>query len=456
MDAGVGRRAVSGSAEAAERGSLRDAMRVWAHVSAAGIGGPALQIATMHRLLVEGRQWISEQRFYHALSYCIALPGPETQQLAVYVGWLANRTIGGIIAGAFFILPGAVCMMALTVAYVTGASSQFGQAVFVGVKPAILAIMIEAIIRFGRSVLLSKLMVGVAALAFAAAFLKFSFPLIVLGAALIGAGAELTDLPSTMRELAADQRQKELPAHTRPNIAHLIRSLSIWLTIWLAPLIALLAAFGPNNIFTQIGFVFSKVALMAVGGDGAVLSYATQQVVDAYHWVSPTEMQEGIAMGEMVPGTIMIVSQFLGFLAAYRDPGTLPPLVAGGLGGLLAVWMTFAPCFLFIMVAAPFIDGLRSSALLNSTLHSVTAAAVGMLVNLTVWFGIRTLFHSIDQVQPFGFSFELPNVATLDPWALALFAAAAIAVLRFRISAAVTLLTSSAVGILLLTGGFTH
>jgi chromate transporter len=435
-----------------DRASMSEALRIWAHVSAAGIGGPALQIATMHRLLVEGKHWITESRFYHALSYCIALPGPETQQLAVYVGWLAHRTIGGVMAGVLFIVPGAICMMALTVAYVTGASSQIGQAVFLGVKPAILAVMIEAILRFGRSVLHSRLMVGVAALAFAAAFVKFPFPIIVLGAALIGLGAELADLPSTMRNIAADAMHA-LPDHTRPNVARAARTLALWLAVWLTPLIALAVILGPQNIYTQIAFVFGKVAVMAVGGDGAVLSYAAQQAVDAYHWVSPTEMQEGIAMGEMVPGTIMIVTQFLGFITAYRDPGSLPPLIAGGLGGLLATWMTFVPCFLFIMVAAPFIDGLRSSPLLNSTLHSITAAAVGMLVNLTVWFGIRTIFHNIDQVSYAGLAFDLPEVTSLDVWALALFAAAAIAVLRFKVSAAITLLTFSVIGIALATFG---
>ena len=443
----------SGSIAATSLGSIGEALRIWLHISVAGIGGPALQIATMHRLLVEEKQWITEKRFYHALSYCIALPGPETQQLAVYVGWLAHRTIGGIIAGALFIVPGALCMAALSAAYVTGASSQFGQAVFIGVKPAILAVMIQAIVRFGQSVLLSKLMLGVAALAFAAAFVKFPFPVIVLGAALIGAGAELANLPSTMRELAADAKARTLPAQARPKAIRAVGTLAFWLALWLTPLIALAAIFGTHNIYTQIAFVFGKVAVMAIGGDGAVLSYATQQAVDAYHWVSPTEMQEGIAMGEMVPGTIMIVTQFLGFLTAYRDPGTLPPLVAGGLGGLLATWMTFTPCFLFIMVAAPFIEGLRSSALLNSTLHSVTAAAVGMLANLTAWFGIRTMFHSIDQVDYAGLAFDLPHVASFDLWALALFIAAALAVLRFKFSAAVTLVTFSAIGIVLTASG---
>jgi chromate transporter len=438
---------------AADRSSLSDAVRIWAQVSFAGIGGPALQIATMHRLLVEGRQWISDKRFYHALNYCIALPGPETQQLAVYVGWLAHRTVGGIVAGALFILPGALCMMALSVAYVTGADSQIGQAVFLGVKPAILAVMTEAIIRFGRHVLHSKLMVAVAVLAFVAAFIKLPFPVIVLGAAFVGLCAEIANVPSSMRNQTIDPAPQQLADHTRPNLSHFIRSLAAWLLLWLAPFIALLAIFGPHNVFTQISFVSGKVALMAIGGDAAVISYAAQQAVDAYHWVSPAEMQEGIAMGEMVPGTIMIVTQFLGFVTAYRDPGALPPLVAGALGGLLATWMTFTPCFLIILVIAPFIEGLRSSTLLNSTLYSVTAAAVGMLVNLTVWFGIRTMFHQINQIQYAGLAFDAPNVATLDAWTLALFIAAAIAVLRYKVSAALTLITSSAVGMVLVASG---
>jgi chromate transporter len=455
MDVTASMSAQKGSVAEPDRASLGDAVRIWAHVSAAGIGGPALQITTMHRLVVEGRQWISEKRFYHALSYCIALPGPETQQLAVYVGWLANRTIGGIIAGALFILPGAFCMMVLSIGYVTGAESQIGQAVILGVKPAILAVMTEAILRFGWHVLRGRLMVAIAALAFMAAFLKIAFPVIVLGAALIGLCAELAGVSSSMREEASDHKQQELSGHAPPGVLNFVRSLTMWFVLWLAPMIALFAIFGPQNVYTQISFVFGKVAVMAIGGDFAVVVYAAQQAVDSYRWVSSSEMQDAIAMGEMVPGTIMIVTQFLGFITAYRDPGTLPPLFAGALGGLLATWMTFAPCFLMILVVAPYIEGLRGRTFLNGALRSVTAAAVGMLVSLSVWFAIRTMFHHIEQVHYAGLTFDMPDVATLDPWALGLFIAAAIAMLRFKFSAAVTLITSSAVGMILLAVGLT-
>jgi chromate transporter len=439
------------------RPSLRDVLRVWTRVSIAGIGGPALQITTMHRLAVQKRRWISEDRFFHALSYCIALPGPETQQLAIYIGWLSHRMIGGIIAGGLFILPGVICMMALCFGFVTGADSQFGQAIFLGVKPAILAIMTEAILRFGRAVLLTRPMVAIAALAFVAAFFKVAFPIIVFVAAALGLCAVLAGLPvferaapATAESLPVAFHDEMLPDHTQPTTARFLRSLITWLAIWLAPVILLLAILGPASVYNQISLLFSKVALMAIGGDYAVIAYAAQQVVDSYHWVSAREMQEGIALGEMVPGTIMIVTQFLGFLTAYRQPGLLPPLIAGTVGGLLATWMTFAPCFLWIFVIAPFIEGLRDNAFLNGPLRAVTAAAVGMIVNLSVWFGIHTLFRDVDPVHLGWLTFDLPNFASLDLWALALFALAAVAVLRFRVSAVVTLLTSSALGLFLL------
>jgi chromate transporter len=445
------------------RGRLRDALRVWTHVSIAGIGGPALQIATMHRLLVNERRWISDERFFHALNYCIAMPGPETQQLAVYVGWLAHRTIGGIVAGGLFILPGVACMMALCFGYVEGATSQIGQAVFLGVKPAIFAIITEAVLRFGRHVLRGRWMVALAALAFVAAFFfKLSFLIIVFGAAVIGVAAGWARLPGFTRplphpvhDLGAGHEYEELPDHTRPSRARLVRSLALWLALWLAPVIALIAILGLQNVYTQIALLFSKIALMAFGGDFAVIAYAAQQIVDSHHWLSAREMQDGIALGEMVPGSIIIVTQFVGFLVAYRDPGALPPLVAGTLGGLLATWVTFMPCFLWIFVVAPFIEGLRDNAFLNAALRAVTAAAIGMIADLSAWFGIRTLFHNHEAVRLAWLTFDVPNPATLDPWALVLFVGAVIAVFRFKVSAAATLIASSAVGVTLFLLGLT-
>ncbi len=455
MDSIVGFEAGQGAATRLGRGSLRDALWTWAQVSAAGIGGSALQIATMHRLLVERKKWISEERFFHALAYCIAMPGPETQQLAIYIGWLAHRTIGGVIAGGLFVIPGVICMMALSYGYVTGAESQVGQAIFMGVKPAILAIMATAILRFGRHVLRGRAMAVVAGAGFIAAFVNIPFLIIVIAAAVVGLGAALAGLrgferrASAVGEAAASCAAEHRTDHTQPNLVQFIRSLAMWLALWLTPSIVLLAVLGTANIFTQISLVFSKVALMAIGGDYAVIAAAAQQVVEAHHWLSAREMQEGIAMGEMVPGTIMIVTQFLGFVAAYRDPGSLPPMLAGACGGLLAAWTTFAPCFLWILVIAPFIEGLRGNVLLNATLQSVTAAAVGMILNLSVWFGIRTVFQTIDQAHYAGLTFDWPSLSSLDPWALVLSIAAAIAMLRFNVGAIVTLCACSAVGLLL-------
>jgi len=460
MDAIV-RTSARGSAARPLGGSaLRDALAVWTQVSLAGIGGPAKQIATMHRLAVEERGWISEERFFHALSYCIALPGPETQQLAIYVGWLAHRTFGGIIAGGLFILPGALCMMALCFGYVMGADSQAGQAIFLGVRPAILAIMAEAIVRFGRHVLHGRLMLAFAALAFVAAFCKLPLPVIVFVPALLGACATLAGVPGLTRPTrtgidgaAADHMSEELPDRARGSLPQFVRYLVLWLLLWLAPALLLVAVLGLHNIYAQISLVFGKVALMAFGGDFAVVVYGAQQAIDSHHWLSAQEVQEGIAMGEIVPGTIMIVTQFLGFIAAYRDPGQLPPLLAGVFGGLLATWMTFVPCFLWILAVAPFIEGWRRNAVLNNALQAVTAAAVGVILNLTVWFGIRTLFHVVEPTRYGPLPFDLPNLASFDPWALMLFACAAIAVFRFRVSAAMTLFGSSvAGGVLLLLG----
>jgi chromate transporter len=458
MDAIVEKPLAAASAPA----SLCDAILTWARVSAAGIGGAGLQLATMHRLLVQEKRWISEDRFFHALSYCIALPGPETQQLAIYIGWLANRMIGGIIAGGLFILPGLICMMALSFGYVTGAESPIGQAIFLGVRPAILAIMIEAIFRFGSHVIHSKWMAALATAAFLGAFFKISFAIIIGTAALFGICAALANVSGLARptapsdDLAAAQEAVwELADHTRPSVSQFVRPLIFWLVLWLTPPIALVAIFGMQNIYTQIALLFGKVAVMAIGGDYAVVAYAAQQGVDAYHWVTNHEMQAGVAMGEMVPGTIMIVTEFLGFIAAYRHPGTLPPLLAAALGGLLATWMTFCPCFLWISLVAPFIEWLRRNAFLNASLQAVTAAAVGMILNLSAWFGIRTLFLHVRHMQLGFLHFDSPVFGSFDPWALVLFVCSAVAIFRFKIGAPTTLAVSCAVGITLYLFGVT-
>src|SRR5262249_55483146 len=289
-----------------------------------------------------------------------------------------------------------------------------------------------------------------------------SFLAIVCGAALIGIAAGLAglsgftrDLPAPIPGLAAGHPHDELPDHTRPSRAQLLRSLAIWLALWFVPVIALIAILGLDNIHTRIALLFSKIALMAFGGDFAVIAYAAQQVVGSHHWLTASEMQDGIALGEMVPGTIMIVTQFAGFLAAYRDPGILPPLLAGTLGGLIATWVTFMPCFLWIFGVAPFIEGLRGNAFLNAALRAVTAAAIGMIADLSAWFGIRTMFHDVTPVGHAWLAFDIPTVSSLNLWALVLFAAAAVAVFRFRVSAAVTLLASSAAGVALFLLGLT-
>ncbi len=427
-----------------DRAELRDALVVWAQISAAGIGGAALQLATMHRLLVQEKRWIAEDRFFHALSYCIALPGPETQQLSIYVGWLVHRVIGGVIAGGLFILPGMICMMALSFGYVSGGSSPLAHAISLGIRPAIIAVMLQAIIRFGRHVIHSRGLSG---------WPERRALLALLADAATAEARGRQDSPEHGWPYWPSPRSLPRSANVRPTLRQFVRSLTFWLMMWLAPPIALLVLVGPGSIYTQISLLFGKVALMAVGGDYAVIAYAAREVVASYHWLSAREVQEGIAMGEMVPGTIMIVTQFFGFMAAYRDPGTLSPLAAGTCGGLLATWMTFCPCFLFIMVVAPFIEGLRRNVLLNSALQAVTAGAVGMILNLSVWFGLRTLFTDVQQVHYWRLKFDLPEFASADLWALLLFVCAALAMLKFKVGTVQTLLASSAAGVLLVVSG---
>ncbi|MGH7248270.1 MAG: chromate transporter, partial [Pseudomonadota bacterium] len=250
-------------------------------------------------------------------------------------------------------------------------------------------------------------------------------------------------------EMIGSRDSQERPDHARPSMARFARSLAICLVLWLAPVVVLLAVVGPASVYTEISLLFSKVAVMAIGGDYAVVAYAAHEVVDAHHWITAHEMQEGIALGEMVPGTIMIVTQFLGFMAAYRDPGLLPPLLGAVLGGVLATWATFAPCFLLIFVVAPYIEGLRKNAFLDGPLRAVTAAAVGMIANLSVWFGIRALFGQVVPLHYGWFAVDMPNFATFDPRAMGLFVLAAVAMFRLRTSAAATLCACSAIGILL-------
>ncbi|HEY0526818.1 MAG TPA: chromate efflux transporter [Stellaceae bacterium] len=443
-----------------------EAMRVWLRVAALSFGGPAGQIAVMHRILVEERRWIGERRFLHALSYCMLLPGPEAQQLATYIGWLMHGWPGGVAAGGLFVLPGVVSIMALSVVYAAFGSVPAVAALFFGLKAAVLAIVLHAVHRVGGRALKNRAMIGIAAAAFVAIFFfRVPFPLIILTAAFVGAAAARAGSPSFRAGVgghggsraAADETKApllpddgELPEHARPTAARALRVAAVWLLLWLVPVAALAAALGTGDVFTDVGLFFSKMAVVTFGGAYAVLAYMAQQAVETYGWLRPGEMLDGLGMAETTPGPLIMVVQFVGFMAAFRAPGALPPMLAGALGGLLATWCTFVPCFLWIGLGAPWIERLRGNALLNGALAGITAAVVGVILNLAVWFALHTVFAASAPIRgPAGLSFEAPLPGSVDPWALALSLAAIVAIFRTKIGMIRTLAACSVAGIIL-------
>ncbi len=446
--------------------SFAEAFHVWLKIAALSFGGPAGQIAVMHRILVEEKRWISESRFLHALNYCMLLPGPEAQQLATYVGWLMHRTAGGLMAGGLFILPGIIAIMALSYVYAAFGSVPLFVALFFGLKAAVLAIVLEAVVRIGKRALKNNVMVALAAAAFVGIFFfNVPFPIIIFGAALIGFLGARAGAPAfqggpghgsgkTESSDADSLLGDEAPAHTRPNLRWALTIGAVFLALWLVPVILLIVTLGRGDVFSQIAIFFSKMAMVTFGGAYAVLAYVAQQAVENYGWLKPGEMLDGLGMAETTPGPLIMVLQFVGFMAAFRDPGSLSPMLAGTLGGLLATWVTFTPCFLWIFLGAPFIEVLRGNKALNGALSAITAAVVGVILNLAIWFAVHSIFRDTVPVRSYGFSFDAPVLASADLWALALSAAAIVAIFRFKAGMLWTLAACSAVGIALYLLGF--
>jgi chromate transporter len=441
--------------------SLGEAFRVWLRVAALSFGGPAGQIAVMHRILVEEKRWISESRFLHALNYCMLLPGPEAQQLATYVGWLMHRTLGGIMAGGLFILPGIVAIMGLSWIYALYGKIGIVAALFFGLKAAVLAIVLEAVVRIGKRALKNRILIGIAAAAFVAIFfLDAPFPLIILAAGLIGFFGGRAGLPQFQAGNHGNDAQdndnllgEHLPAHASPNMGRSVRVAAIWLTLWLVPVLALVLILGRDDVFSQIAIFFSKMAMVTFGGAYAVLAYVAQQAVETYGWLQPGEMLDGLGMAETTPGPLIMVLQFVGFMAAFREAGVLHPLLAGTLGGLLATWVTFAPCFLWIFLGAPYIEVLRGNRALSGALSAITAAVVGVILNLAIWFGIHTIFGNVQAMEWGPFSFDAPVWESVNFWALLLSSAAIIAMFRFKSGMLPTLAATSIAGFVLYWAG---
>jgi chromate transporter len=443
--------------------SFGEAFRVWSRIALLSFGGPAGQIAVMHRILVEEKNWISESRFLHALNYCMLLPGPEAQQLATYIGWLLHRTAGGIMAGGLFILPGIICIMGLSYVYAAFGNVGVIEALFFGLKAAVLAIVIQAVVRVGKRALRNFIMIVLAAIAFIAIFFfNVPFPVIIIAAGVIGYVGAKSGRPEFAAVAHGGSKSSsaidsmlgdELPDHVRPSVPRALRVSAVWLLLWLAPVGTLLIALGQANVFSQIALFFSKMAMVTFGGAYAVLAYVAQQAVEHYHWVQPREMLDGLGMAETTPGPLIMVLQFVGFMAAYRDPGTLSPMLAGTLGGLLATWVTFTPCFLWIFLGAPFIETLRGNRGLAGALTAITAAVVGVILNLSIWFALHTVFRETSPVRSFGLSFDMPVWSSLDVPALVLAAAAATAIFCFNMGMLTVLVGACAAGLALRISG---
>ncbi len=431
--------------------SFRAALGVWVRVAALSFGGPAGQIAVMHRIIVEEKRWISERRFMHALNYCMLLPGPEAQQLATYIGWLMHRTKGGLVAGGLFILPGVIALMGLSVIYALYGAVGIVAAMFFGLKAAVLAVVVEALIRIGKRSLKTTQLRLIAALAFVGIFVfALPFPLVILTAGCVGLAGVARVAPPGEGQDAADTASllgETQPPHTLPSARRALRVAALWLTVWLAPVALILLIGGPHTVYAQIALFFSKMAVVTFGGAYAVLAYVAQQAVGHYHWLSPSDMLNGLGMAETTPGPLIMVLQFVGFMAAFRVPGQLPPLLAGAMGGLIASWVTFAPCFLWIFVGGPYIEQLRSNRRLAGALAGISAAVVGAVLNLALWFAIHTLFRRTVPLTAYGAHFDAPVLASVNAWAMALALLSALAIFHLRLGMLPTLAAAGAAGI---------
>ncbi|MDS9470143.1 chromate efflux transporter [Paracoccus sp. MBLB3053] len=442
--------------------TLAEAVRVWARIALLSFGGPAGQIAVMHRIIVEEKRWIGDDRFLHALNFCMLLPGPEAQQLATYIGWLMHRTWGGLVAGLLFILPGVVTIMALSWIYVAYGDVGYVSALFFGLKAAVLAIVLQAVVRVGRRALKNDAMRMIAALSFVAIFaFDAPFPLIVLGAGLIGflgARAGLRAFQPAGGHAAsgsghvADRTTllgEEMAALPRAARRSALVAGAIALVLWLLPVAMLVLLGGQGNVFADIAVFFSKMAVVTFGGAYAVLAYVAQEAVGTYGWLAPGEMLDGLGMAETTPGPLIMVLQFVGYLGAFRQAGWDSAALAGALGGLLATWVTFAPCFAWIFLGAPYMERLRTNRALSSALTAVTAAVVGVILNLAIWFALHVIWQDVRLFEAGPLAIELPVPGSID-WASAVLAALAlIAVFRLRLGMAHVLAGSALLGVIL-------
>jgi chromate transporter len=435
---------------------FREAIRAWFAISLQTFGGPAGQIAVMQRTLVDEKRWIGQQRFLHALSFCTLLPGPEAQQLAIYVGWLLNGLRGGLVAGVLFVVPGVIALLGLSALYVSAGDTTPVLAMFAGLAPAVLAIVAQAVFRVGGRALGHPALVALALAAFLAlAVFGVSFPVVIAAAAAIG-WALGRWAPHTMRSAAGHGAGDGGPAplipddalHTeRPSRAHTAKVLVAGVVAWGVPVALVALLTGGDSIFTDQALFFSGTALVTFGGAYAVLAYVAHKAVEVYGWLGPREMVRGLALAETTPGPLIMVVQFVAFVAAYRDPGDLNPWVAAVLGALVTTWVTFVPCFVLVFIGAPYVERLRGNHALSSALSGITAAVVGVIAYLAVFFAVHTLFGDTFRTGTGPIDLELPELRTLDPLRVGVALVAAVLLFRFKLSVLRVLGISAGLGL---------
>jgi chromate transporter len=440
---------------------FREAARLWGKIGLLSFGGPAGQIALMHRELVDERRWISESRFLHALNFCMLLPGPEAQQLATYIGWLLHGWRGGVVAGTLFVLPGFFVILGLSAAYALFQEASWMASLFFGLKAAVLAIVIEAVLRVAKRSLKNNLMLLLAGLSFVALFcFDVPFPVVVVAAGLIGyggsrirpalfvagghRGAGSTDSPSVIDDLHVGR-----PASAKAALSAIV----FWAALWLLPFLLIAILAGADGVYDNIAVFFSQMAVVTFGGAYAVLSYVAQQAVDHYHWLRPGEMLDGLALAETTPGPLVLVLTFVGFMAAFRSPGDLTPLAGGIVGAILTTWVTFVPCFLWIFLGAPYVEKLRANVALSGALAAISAAVTGVLLNLAVWFALHVLFSEVGKVEAGPLSIAWPDFGSLNPYALLLAGLSAVMVFRFKTGTITTLSICGVIGVVLTQAG---
>jgi chromate transporter len=427
--------------------SFGEAIRVFARIGCLSFGGPAGQIALMHKELVEDRNWIDEGRYLRALNFCHLLPGPEAQQLATYIGWRMHGVKGGLAAGLLFVVPGALVILALSILYAVAAKTSLFAALFLGVKAAVLALVVQALLRIGKRALKTCFMRGLAAAAFVALFfLDLPFPLVVLGAGAVGMA-----ISAIRPELLALAPPTPLPPAGGRGalLTQTLLTVLGWACIWAAPMLLICLILGRGHILFQIGAFFSKLAVVTFGGAYAVLAYMAQESVQSYHWLSAGEMADGLGLAETTPGPLIMVTQFVGFLGAYRMPAPFSPMAAGVLGALVTTWVTFAPCFLWIFAFAPWIERLEHARRLQGGLAALTAAVVGVIANLALWFALHVLFAKVVDRPAGPLQLHVPEWASLDWRALLLTGLAFLLLFRTKLGVLGTLLVCAAGGIAL-------